>query len=170
MQWTFLRDSFYADIMEMFADDEGVIRGPAGEGRVSVVTQLDVARCAAVVLQDVAAHRGATYDVTGPEALTLTEVAATIAAARDADITFHDETVEEAWASRASYGVPDWQMEAWVSTYTAIRDGEVASVSDTVERLTGTPATSLSELLAQQPDPAPDGETDVAFERLDDWD
>ncbi|MGJ9421546.1 SDR family oxidoreductase [Aeromicrobium sp. CF3.5] len=149
MDWTFLRDSFYADIMEMFADDEGVIRGPAGDGRVSVVTQLDVARSAVAVLQDVAAHRGATYDITGPEALTLTEVAATIARARDADVTFHDETVEEAWASRASYGVPDWQMEAWVSTYTAIRAGEVAAVTDHVERLTGIRATSLADLLAQ---------------------
>ena len=158
MDWTFLRDSFYAEVMEMFADDEGVIRGPAGDGRVSVVTQLDVARCAAAVLQDVSAHRGATYDVTGPEALTFTEAAAIISRARGTDVRFHDETVEEAWASRASYGVPDWQMEAWVSTYTAIRDGEVSAVSDAVQRLTGRPATSLADLLAQQSDPEPEAE------------
>lgn len=155
MDWTFLRDSFYAEVMEMFADEEGVIRGPAGDGRVSVVTQLDVARCAVAVLQDAAAHRGATYDITGPEALTLAEAAAIIAAARDADVTFHDETIEEAWASRASFGVPDWQVEAWVSTYTAIRAGEVSAVTDSVQQLTGSAPMSLAELLADQPDPAP---------------
>lgn len=155
MDWTFLRDSFYAEVMEMFADDQGVIRGPAGDGRVSVVTQLDVARSAAAVLQNVSAHRGATYDITGPEALTFTEAAAIISHARGTDVTFHDETVEEAWASRASFGVPDWQMEAWVSTYTAIRDGEVAAVSDAVQRLTGSAPMSLADLLADQPDPAP---------------
>ncbi len=149
MDWTFLRDSFYAEVMEMFADDEGVIRGPGGDGRVSVVSQEDVARSAVAVLLDVSAHRGATYDITGPEALTLTEVAATIAEVRDADVSFHDETVEEAWASRASYGVPDWQMEAWVSTYTAIASGEVAAVTDHVERLTGARATPLADVLAQ---------------------
>ena len=149
MTWTFLRDSFYADIMTMFAGDEGVIRGPAGDGRVSLVTQADVARSAAAVLADPAAHAGATYDLTGPEALTFTEIAATVSAATGRDVTFHDETVEEAWASRASYGAPDWQMAAWVSTYTAIRDGEAAAVSGDVERLTGTRPESLAELLAR---------------------
>jgi uncharacterized protein YbjT (DUF2867 family) len=148
MHWTFLRDSFYADFMPMTAGDDGVIRGPAGDGRVSVVTQLDVARSAVAVLGDTAAHRGAAYDITGPEALTFAEIAATISAATGRDVTFHDETVDEARASRAPYGVPDWQVEAWVSTYTAIRDGEVARVSDDVERLTGTGPTSLAELLA----------------------
>lgn len=160
MDWTFLRDSFYSEVMEMFADDEGVIRGPAGDGRVSIVTQLDVARSAAAVLQDAAAHRGATYDITGPEALTLTEAAAIIATARDAEFAFLDETIEEAWASRVSFGVPDWQMEAWVSTYTAIRAGEVSVVSDSVQQLTGSAPMSLADLLADQPDPAPVEESD----------
>ena len=41
----------------------------------------------------------------------------------------------------ASYGAPDWQVDAWVSTYTAIAAGEVATVSDAVPQLTGRPAT-----------------------------
>ena len=36
-----------------------------------------------------------------------------------------DETIAEARASRAPHGAPDWQVEAWISTYTAIRDGEL---------------------------------------------
>ncbi len=31
---------------------------------------------------------------------------------------------------RASYGAPAWQVDAWVSTYTAIAAGEMSSVSD----------------------------------------
>ena len=64
------------------------------------------------------------------------------------EFTFEDETVEEAYASRASYGAPDWQLDAWVSTYTAIAAGEMAGVSGDVELLTGRPATSLEDLLA----------------------
>jgi hypothetical protein len=60
-----------------------------------------------------------------------------------------DETRKEAFASRASYGAPDWQVEAWVSSYTAIAAGELAGVSDHVERLTGRPATSLRRLLGR---------------------
>ena len=35
-------------------------------------------------------------------------------------VRYVDETVEEAYESRASYGAPEWEVDAWVSTYTAI--------------------------------------------------
>jgi hypothetical protein len=53
----------------------------------------------------------------------------------------------EAYASRAGYGAPDWQVEAWVSTYTAIANGELSGVTDAIPRLTGRPAISVAELL-----------------------
>src|SRR5919107_3448369 len=52
LRWTFLRDSFYASLLPALVDPEGVIRGPAGDGRVSVVTQGDVADVAVAVLLD----------------------------------------------------------------------------------------------------------------------
>ncbi|WP_236757655.1 NAD(P)H-binding protein [Aeromicrobium sp. PE09-221] len=39
MAWTFLRDSFYLDLLPLFAGEDGVIRGPAGEGRVAAVAR-----------------------------------------------------------------------------------------------------------------------------------
>lgn len=65
-------------------------------------------------------------------------------------ITFHDETLEEAYESRASYPAPDWQVDAWVSTYTAIASGELAGVTDDVERLTGRAPMSLEQVLATE--------------------
>jgi hypothetical protein len=53
--------------------------------------------------------------------------------------TFHDETVEEAYAARSSYGAPDWEVEGWVTSYLAIRDGSLELVGDGVEQLTGRP-------------------------------
>jgi len=148
MGFTFLRDSFYADFLPLMATD-GAIRGPAGDGRVAAVARDDVAAVAAAVLTDPSAHAGATYDLTGPEALTLADAAAVITEATGTPTRYLEETVPEAYASRASYGAPDWQVDAWVSTYTAIARGEVAEVSDAVERLTGHPATSLRELLTR---------------------
>jgi NAD(P)H dehydrogenase (quinone) len=67
-------------------------------------------------------------------------------------IRFHDETIAEAYESRASYGAPDWQVDAWVSTYTAIASGEVAGVTGDVEQLIGRPPMSLGQLLrAERP-------------------
>lgn len=146
LSWTFLRDSLYADFLPMMTVD-GAIRGPAGEGRVAAVAQDDVADVAVAVLTDPAPHAGATYDLTGPEALTLDEVARVVCEVTGTPTHYVPETLEEAYASRASYGAPDWQVDAWVSTYTAIAAGELATVSDAVPRLTGHPATSLRQLL-----------------------
>ena len=63
----------------------------------------------------------ATYDLTGPEELALAEVAAVLSAVTGRAVLHVLATVEEALASRAFYGAPDWQAEAWVSIYTAIR-------------------------------------------------
>lgn len=145
--WTVLRDGLYADFLPGLVGEDGVLRGPAGDGRVAAVAQDDVADVAAAILQDSAAHAGRTYDLTGPEALTLTDVARILGEVTGRPVRYHDETVEEAFASRARYGAPDWQVEAWVSTYTAIAAGEMAAVGPAVEQLTGHPATSFEELL-----------------------
>ncbi|MEU6736491.1 SDR family oxidoreductase [Streptomyces physcomitrii] len=145
--FTFLRDNLYADFMPGLVGEDGIIRGPAGRGRAAVVTQDDIAEAAVAVLSDAPRHLGATYDLTGPEALGLDEVAALLSDHLGREIAYRPETVEEAYASRRSFGAPDWQLDAWVSTYTAIAAGELAAVSDAVPRLTGHPATSLDQLL-----------------------
>ena len=145
--WTFLRDSLYLDFLPDMVGTDGVIRGPAGHGRVAAVARADVARGAASVLLEPDAHAGATYDVTGPAALTLDEVAAILTDVTGRPTSFHDETLDEAYASRASYGAPDWQLDAWVSTYTAIASGELSRASDAVERITGVAPLSLEQLL-----------------------
>ncbi|MBB6627368.1 NAD(P)H-binding protein [Nocardioides sp. KIGAM211] len=148
MAFTFLRDNFYSDLLPYFADAAGVIRGPAGEGRVAAVARADVADVAVAVLRDPAAHAGATYTLTGPEALTLTEVAARAGAVLGRDLRFEDETVEEAYASRAAaYDAEQWQLDAWVSTYTAIADGSCAEVTDDVRRVAGHEARTIEAAL-----------------------
>lgn len=150
LDWTFLRDNFYAEILVQFADEQGVIRGPAGAGRVAAVSQRDVAAVVAHVLTEPREHITKTYNLTGPEALTLADVAATASRITGRRLTFVDETIDEAIASRAHYGAPEWQVEAWISTYTAIRDGELQHVSGDVDRLLGRPATSFDEAIAEQ--------------------
>lgn len=147
MATTFLRDNLYADFFPAMVGEDGVIRGPAGHGRVAAVAQDDIADAAVAVLLDPDAHAGATYSLTGPAALTLDEVAAVISETTGSPVTYHPETVPEAYESRASYGAPDWQVDAWVSTYTAIAAGELAGVTHDVEILSGHPATSLADLL-----------------------
>ena len=68
LTFTFLRDNLYADFMTAMVGADGVIRGPAADGRVAAVAQHDIADAAAAVLLDPAPHAGTTYSLTGPEA------------------------------------------------------------------------------------------------------
>lgn len=150
MAWTFLRDGFYADFMPGLVGDDGVIRGPGGDGRVAVVAQDDIADAAAAVLLDPASHTGRTYTLTGPAALSFSEIATIVGEASGREVSYVDETLDEARASRAPYGAPDWEVAGWISTYTAVAVGEHAEVTGDVEALTGHPATSLREVLAPE--------------------
>jgi uncharacterized protein YbjT (DUF2867 family) len=128
--------------------------GPAaaGAGRAAVVAQDDIADAVVAVLRDPGAHAGRAYELTGPEALTLAEVAAVITTVTGHPVSYRQETIEEAYASRATYGAPSWQLDAWVSTYTAIADGSLATVTTAISELTGHPATPLEQVLRTRGD------------------
>jgi NAD(P)H dehydrogenase (quinone) len=149
MDFTFLRDNFYLDFLPLMTGEDGVIRGPAGEGVFSGVAREDVARSAHAVLRDPAIHKGMTYNLTGPEELTMAQAAQVLRNGTGRTISYHPETVEEAYASRASYGAPQWQLDAWVSTYTAMAAGEMAGLSPDVHGLTGQDPISLAEFLTR---------------------
>ena len=154
-RFTFLRDSLYADFVPLMVGPDGVIRGPAADGAASVVARDDVAEVATAVLsaaEHSEDHDGQTYDVTGPEALTMAQLAGELTRVVGRPISYVDETVAEAYASRAHYGAPDWEVAGWVTTYQAIAAGEAVAVSDTVPRLTGHPAVGFADLLRRRPE------------------
>ena len=144
LAWTFLRMNLYMDFIPAMAGEDGVIRGPAGDGRVSAILRDDVAAAAAAVLTT-DGHDGQTYDLTGPASFSLAEAAALLGA------RFEDETDEQAYASRAVYGAPDWEVRGWVSSYQAIRDGSFDVVSPAVRELTGREPVALADYLARPP-------------------
>jgi NAD(P)H dehydrogenase (quinone) len=145
VEWTMLRDNIYLDVLPFFAA-EGEIRGPAGDGSVAAVARDDVADVAVEALTG-DGHAGQAYPLTGPEAITMTEAAARLSAFIGRPIEYVEETVDEAWESRRPSGAPDWLIDVWVSTYTAIAGGEVDGPTDTVERVTGRLPIDLEETL-----------------------
>jgi len=149
--YTFLRDNLYLDFVPFFASPEGVIAGPAGDGAAAFVARDDVADVAVAALTE-SGHDAQAYTLTGGEALTLAEAAAVMSEAIGRKVVYKDETIEEAYASRAHFGAPDWEVEGWVTSYVSIARGELDTVTDAVERLTGHPPTTLPELLDRYPE------------------
>jgi len=153
LRFVFLRDNLYMDsLVDRFISPDGVIAGPADDGRAAAVARDDVADCAVVVLRDGAAHDGQTYDLTGPQGVSLGEVADAVASVSGRPVRYHAETMEEAYASRAHYGAPRFEVDGWVSGYVAIANGELEGVTEDVPRLTGHPATSLHDFLFEHPE------------------
>ena len=150
--FAFLRDNWYQDMLPLMAGEDGVIRGPAGGGRVGAVSRDDVADAVVAVLLGGADHDGRSYDVTGPEAITLHEAAEELSAATGRRITYHAETVEEAYSSRSGYGAPDWMVEGWVTSYVAMANGDLDVVSDAVLELTGHVPATFAEFLSRHPE------------------
>jgi NAD(P)H dehydrogenase (quinone) len=166
ISFTFLRMNLYTDMVPFYVSAEGSIRAPAGEGRVSWMTRDDLADVAVAVLTG-SGHEGHTYDVTGPEALTMTETAERLSSVTGRKITYRAQTPHDARAShrtsgfekfeadriaRTGRGFSDYDIEVFVTHFLQIATGELATVSDTVAKLTGHPAQSLADYLYKHPE------------------
>jgi uncharacterized protein YbjT (DUF2867 family) len=149
LDFTFSRQSLYLDVMPFMATDS-VIRGPAGDGRVAPVARDDVADSLVAMLTQ-GGHEGRTYNLTGPHALTMAEIAREISEATGQPVTFQNETLDEARASRAHYGAPAFEVEGWVTSYAAIAAGEMDVVTDTVRELTGHEPIGVRKFLRSGP-------------------
>jgi NAD(P)H dehydrogenase (quinone) len=164
--FTFLRASLYTDNVPPCVSAGDVIRVPAGEGRVAWVTRDDVAATAAAVLMSTG-HEGFTYDVTGPEALTMAETAERLSDVLKRKIVYQAQTPEEARESRSTgrlekfeaerrmltgHGLDEYEVDVFVTHFMQIAEGTLDRVSDAVPRLTGRPAQSLAEYLRSHPE------------------
>ncbi len=157
LRWTILRDSLYTDCLPRLAGPDGVVRGPAGNGRASFVAQDDIADAAVAVLtadehDGVSDHDGLTYTLTGPEAISLADATERVARLAGRPFTFVDETLAEAWESRRGSGAEDWEVEGWISSYQAIAAGEIETVTDDILTLTGRRPASLERVFLSHPE------------------
>ena len=146
-KYTFLRDNFYVDFFVDMCREYGEIKGPAGNGKVSAVVRSDVSEVAAKILENPEKWENQTLNMTGPEELTMEEITKLASKYLGKEIKYIPETVDEAYESRKIWKAEQWEYDSWVSTYTAIAEGEQAGVSNDIEKVLGRKATSLAEYL-----------------------
>jgi NAD(P)H dehydrogenase (quinone) len=151
LSYAFSRDNIYLDYVPFFAGADGVIRGPGGDGRFAPVARDDVADVVVELLTN-PDRDGQAYEVSGAESYSLDEAAQRLSRAIGREVTYVDETMEEAWASRRPSGEPDWVIEGWITTYVAIARGELAEPTTTVRDLTGHDPQTLEEFLERHPE------------------
>lgn len=144
------RNNLYMDVLPGFVGADGVLRGPAGDGQIAPICRDDVA-IALVTMLTGNGVEGETYELAGSQRLTMAKVAAEISSVCGREISYVDETVEQARESRAAFDPPDWQLEGWISTYQAIAAGELGESNTTMRDLTGRPPMRFNDFLWENP-------------------
>ena len=120
---------------------EGRWYGMTGHGASAFIDAADVAAVAAHVLTS-PGHDGATYELTGPEAVSLPQAAVQLSEVTGRDIAYVDVPVAQFRGNLLSFGLPDWVADSLVALYQSIREGHAATVTNEVEKATGRPARS----------------------------
>jgi NAD(P)H dehydrogenase (quinone) len=144
------RASIYSEFFLGFlarARASGQLRLPAADGRISLVSRRDVARCLAALA--VAPASGRHHDITGPQSLDLAAIAAVAAREWSSPLEYVDITPGEHCVEMATAGEDPWWMYAYSTMFASIRGQRWAAVSGEVHRLTGRPPRQVHTALAR---------------------
>ena len=147
--YTVLRNAFYLDMFLERFDADGVMRGPANATPGAFVSREDAARTAAAVLAD---PSGGTHDVTGPEALSLAEVARRLSAITGRQLRYQPESAESARDRLSKREPASWRVDLSVGWFEAIAAGELEQTSNAVFRFTGKEPLKLEEYFTVFPE------------------
>lgn len=167
LQVVLLRDSFYAELfataMLGSAIPAGEFSMAAGEGWVAPVSKRDVVRCLVTCLLDPRQHVGAVYELTGPELLSLHDMARMASELYGVPFKYKEITPEERLAILDAMGYPRtysadmaenpdgalWASDEMLAGDAALKQGYHALLSHHVEMLTGQKAESLWSVMTR---------------------
>jgi uncharacterized protein YbjT (DUF2867 family) len=125
---------------------QGVFYWPLKNALQSTVDLRDISAVAVKVFAS-PGHEGKTYVITGPEALTFQQVAEKLTSVLGRKIQYLDVPISAAADGMRKSGVPEWNVRAVSDLLAYFATGAAATVTDTVPRLLGRPATSFEQFV-----------------------
>ena len=125
---------------------QGEFYWPLKNASQSTVDIRDISAVAVQVFVS-SGHQGKTYVITGPEALTFQEAAEKLSAVLGRKIQYVDVPISAAADGMRKSGMPDWNVHAVSELLAYFATGAVATVTDTIPRLLGRPATSFEQFV-----------------------
>jgi NAD(P)H dehydrogenase (quinone) len=152
---THLRPTFFADwlVYPHFAKEiwaKKKIEFPFENGRHAPIATDDQGRVIAHILANPEGHEGKTYTLTGPVEMNHTEIAAVMSDVLGTKIEYAPTSIDEFRSKMESlYKFPSFLTQHLVEVAQNYRDGIFSGANDAVERITGTPALSVQQFIAQ---------------------
>jgi uncharacterized protein YbjT (DUF2867 family) len=139
MAWTHLRagefmHAYFRQVPSIL--NRGILALPMGDGRIASIDIGDIARVAVDVLAGTG-HEGRIYPITGPESLTMAEVAGKLSAATGNAIRYVAVTPDEARAAQLANGMPEYTADGLYELFAERRKGKEATVWPTISEVFG---------------------------------
>ena len=146
-----------ADFMQNLADihshaiqTRNEIAVPAGHGRSAFLDVEDVGRATASILANPAIHAGKSYDLTGPDRLTFSEIANALSTEQGRRIRYKPVSIPRFLRQQVSDGRSVAISLVMAALYTVQRFDKAAQVSRDFEILIGNPSGDLHHYLQRE--------------------
>jgi NAD(P)H dehydrogenase (quinone) len=152
VSFTFLRNNLYVENIAgaiEHAKATGVLSLPGVNGRGASLTRADVAAAVAGALVG-AGHANKAYEITGPEALSLSDLAPILSKAWGKPVTAQEMPEAAFTGMLQSFSLPPFLVEALVGIRKAMAHGEYEAVSQDAAKLAGRRIESFGAWAARQ--------------------
>jgi uncharacterized protein YbjT (DUF2867 family) len=134
--------SYFRQVPAIIA--KGALFLPMEDARIASIDVGDIAEIAAIALT-AQGHEGKIYPLTGPDSLSMAEVAEKLSAATGKTIRYVNISPEDATKNRLAAGMPPYTAEALDELFAERRKGKEAQVSPVFESIVGRRPTSFDE-------------------------
>lgn len=149
LPWTLLKPTFYMQNTMMAARtiaSDGVIYFDVGDGKIGAIDVRDIVDVAAAVLTG-SGHEGKSYILTGPEAISFHDIAATFSKVLGKEVRYVNVPHEAALQSMLDMGFPEWIVQGYGELMQGFSEGFASRSTDNVATLTGHPARSFEQFV-----------------------
>ena len=147
--WTMVKPNFF---MQNFLGSAGTIKEqgkiflPMGEGKTVMADTRDIGAVVAAVMTGTG-HEGKSYEITGPEVLSFADAAARFSKVLGRKIDYVHVPMPAYRQTLSRFLTNPWHLNAVCELFQEIADGHVLRTTDTVQKLTGKPPTSLEQFI-----------------------
>lgn len=149
LPWTLLKPTFFMQNTMMAAQtiaSDGVIYFDVGDGKIGAIDVRDIVDVAVAVLTG-SGHEGKSYILTGPEAISFHDMAATFSKVLGKEVNYVSVPHEAAFDSMVSLGFPEWIAKGYGELMEGFSEGFADRATDNVATLSGHPARSFERFV-----------------------
>jgi (4-alkanoyl-5-oxo-2,5-dihydrofuran-3-yl)methyl phosphate reductase len=130
---------------------DGVVRCAAGDGTIPFIHSDDIADVAVAAMTK-PQYTGKSLPITGPKALSFTDMTAKVGAAIGRELRFQSLADDDERRQQSAWGSPQPLIEARLSIFRAMRKGRLAAVTTNVATILGREPISFDEWAQQNAD------------------